>query len=72
MRTKSKTEKYCPKCKTIKKNKEFTERTGKQIGMLSSYCKHCMNARQGEWRLKNMEKFNTYQREYRRTHPIIE
>lgn len=49
--------KYCPKCKKVKKRKEFNHAGGSRDS-LQSYCKVCMLAVGREWARNNREKVN--------------
>lgn len=59
--------KVCPQCKKRKELSAFGTRknqwsTGKTY--VITFCKLCMVARMKEWREKNREKYNDYQRKY--------
>ena len=61
--------KECKDCKKIKDINEFSERNNYRNTSTIYYkphCKSCMTIRTNKWVSKNREKFNKYQREYRK------
>lgn len=61
-----KNHKHCPSCKAVKHESEFTLDSGRS-GILKrkSRCKECSNKAVNDWKEKNREQYNQYQREYR-------
>lgn len=58
-------EKFCKSCNSIKSKKEFYKDNSRPCGLKSS-CKQCSNERFKSWKNENKERYNEYQREYRR------
>lgn len=67
-RKKYKTLKYCNDCGKTRNILFFNQRTGYQAGILSSFCRTCINKRSVEWRHKNKDRYNLYQLNYRKAH----
>lgn len=58
--------KYCPHCKLSKPRSEFYRDAGRAGELKTkSLCKECSNKSFENWRIKNREKYNARQREYR-------
>lgn len=60
-----KDESYCKKCDKIKSSSEFFKDKYKKSG-LKSNCKECSNKKLKDWKNGNKEKYNEYQRKYRK------
>lgn len=60
--------KICPSCKKKKSRKQFTLKPGTK--WINGYCKECMVKRTIKWIKENREKYNKYQREYRKKHYV--
>jgi len=59
------------KCQDCKKEKPLTEYSTRKNGVgetkyLFSFCKPCMTLRTRKWQMKNKDKWNEYQRNYKR------
>lgn len=58
--------KQCPRCGQIKQATEFTSDNSRSGALRrKSLCRDCSNSSINEWRGKNREKYNEYQRDYR-------
>ena len=60
--------KICTKCGDKKPLDRFGSRSKKKQHILKSHCKECLYRATLEWRNNNKERFNEYQRQYKRNH----
>lgn len=59
--------KTCNKCGETKPLDDFPKRKDSPDGRRAE-CQQCYSKRQAKWRNENREKYNTYQREYKKSH----
>jgi hypothetical protein len=57
--------KYCPDCKNIKHESEFSLKSSRALLKRNSICNLCNGLKSKEWKSQNKDHINAYQRAYR-------